>query len=112
MKKQYFYCDIEFEFIKKKSKKKLAQEALEWLGPTIDEFDYTPCCIELDSDVYRLHLHFKDESIGELATFVDNIYETAKNCKEENVYPAENLKITSIHIARGRGGIDLPVWFS
>lgn len=111
MKKQYFYCDIEFEYIKKKSKKELAQEALDWLEPTIEEFDYAPCYVELDSDVDRIHLHFKDESIGELATFADNICSTAKNCKEENIYP-ENLRITSIHIGRSRGAIDLPIWFS
>lgn len=111
-REQKYYCDIEFAFIKKKSKKKLAQEALEWIGPGINEFNYTPHVIELDSDVNALHLHFMDESIGDLATFAEQMRATAKNCVEENIYPAENLKIKSIHLARSRGGIDLPIYFS
>ena len=111
MKKVNYFCDIEFAYQKYSSKKKLIEEAKSWIGPTMDEFDYKIEHSEVDKDVDKLHLHFKNASIGDLATFADNICATAKNSKKENFYPFPNLKITSIHIANSLGGIDLPLFF-
>jgi len=107
-----YYCDIEFEYIKKKSKKDLIKEALEFIQPTIEEYEYAPCHTELDSDVDRLHLHFESDSVGGLAGFAETIAHTAENCKKEGNWTVPNLRITSIHLATGLGGIDLPLYFS